>query len=155
MDRSVASQIADLTMRASRLLDESAAFVRGSAPEKAAGVYRSAVGRAMGEMAAGILFRVWREHPELEPPYMKDTEGAYDPRAFQLPPEVAAHAIKALDNVADIMSQVETLLSKEPDHAEREAFAAELAGVRREILDAKRGVERRTGPMESGRPTIG
>ena len=143
MDRPTARQIADLTAEASRLLNESITRVRSRASESAANVYHSAVGRALGDMAAGILFRVWREHPELEPPEMKGPSD-YDPRHFQMSAGVADEALAALRDAADIMARVEHLVENEADPAEREAYLAELAGIQATLDDAKRGVEKRT-----------
>ena len=104
----------------------------------------------MGEMAAGLLFRLWREHPDLEPPQMSGGPSAYNGRNFQMPPEVADDAINSLQRAAEIMARVATLLSQEADPAERAAYAAELARVNWEIQEAERGVERRSKPMAHG-----
>ncbi len=142
MDRDRARKISEATREASRLLDESVARVHEACNEKAAGVYRSAVGRVMGEMAAGLLFPLWREHPDLEPESMKGP-GTYDPKQFEMPPEVAERALATLAKARELMQRVATLLEEEPSFSERQVYSKELDAVFQEMARAERGVEKR------------
>ena|SRR6266849_8737274 len=142
MDKDRARQISNATREASRLLEESVAWVRDRCSEQAAGVYRSAVGRVMGEMAAGLQFPLWREHPSLEPESMKGP-GTYDARQFEMPTEVADGALATLAKAKELLQQVATLLEGEPTLSERQAYSKELDAVFEEIARAVRGVEKR------------
>ena len=142
MDKAVADQIMRLTQRASHLLDQSVDRVLAGAPDKGANVYRSSVGRAMGEMAF-ILFHVWREHPDLEPASMRDSTGAYNPRDFEIPPDVAAEALASLHRAAELLNQVDVLIGEEADAAEREVYAAEVGEARRALAEATNRIQRR------------
>ena len=95
MNKDRAAQIDRITREASQLLDDSVQPVRAACTEKATGVYRSAVGRAMGEMAAGLLFPVWREHPDLGPKGLGES-GSYNAREFEMPQAVADQALATL-----------------------------------------------------------
>jgi hypothetical protein len=97
----------------------------------------------MGEMAAGLLFPIWREHPELEPEPMKEP-GAYDPREFEMPPKIAQEALGALTKARELMLQVAALLQEEPNSSERQVYSKELDAVFEELARAMRGVEKRT-----------
>jgi hypothetical protein len=152
MDRLLARQIVDLTLQASRLLDESVATVRDGAPVRAASVYKSAVARAMGEMA-DILFRMWREHPDLEPAAIREGPSTYNARDFQMPPGVAAEAVDALRRATEVMEGVGAILQQEPDSAVRDACQAELTRVRQAIHEARRGADRQIGSPDGGRRT--
>ena len=99
----------------------------------------------MGEMAAGLLFPLWREHPELEPASMREP-GAYDARDFQLPAVIADEALAVLARAREMMDEVAILIAAEPDAAEREAYGKEIEGVLAAIDAAVRGVRvRRAG----------
>ena len=95
MTRQDAAKIDRLTQEASRLLDQSVGEVAQRASARATSVYRSSVGRAMGNMAAGLLFPIWRDHADLEPDSMKEP-GDYNPREFEVSEETAAAALGAI-----------------------------------------------------------
>ena len=142
MNKAIAVQIDKLTQEASQLLDDSVRVVGDRCSEKAAGVYRSSVGRVMGEMAAGLLFPLWREHPDLEPPAMREPS-TYDAREFQMPAGVADEALAALARARAMMAEVAKLVAAESDPAQRRLYADELNGVLGAIEAAVRGVETR------------
>ena len=142
MRRQDAATIDRLTQEASRLLEQSVAEVSERAPQRATGVYRSAVGRAMGNMAAGLLFPIWREHADLEPEQMKGPSD-YNARDFEMSAEAAAAALGAISRAQSLMAEVQSLVAQLDDPAEREQYLAEVAGVTSDLHDAARGVERR------------
>ena len=147
MNRDRAAQIDRLTREASQLLDDSIEPVRAGCTDKAAGVYRSAIGRAMGEMAAGVLFPLWREHPDLEPKGLHEP-GSYDARAFEMPAPVADQALAALAKARQLMDEVGSLVAGADDPAELQTYSAELEGVRAALDAAVRGVKNRRKPLE-------
>jgi hypothetical protein len=142
MKRQDAITIDRLTQQASRLLDQSVAEVTQRASPRAASVYRSAIGRAMGNMAAGLLFPIWREHADLEPEGMKGP-GDYNPREFTLSDEAAATALGAIAEAESLMHEVESLVAQLEDPAEREQYLSEVAAVTIDLRNAARGVQRR------------
>jgi len=142
MRRQDAAKIDRLTQEASRLLEQSVAEVSDRASPRATGVYRSAVGRAMGNMAAGLLFPIWREHADLEPEQMKGPSD-YNARDFEMSDEAAAAALGAISRAQSLMEEVQSLVAQFDDPAEREQYSAEVAGVTSDLHDAARGVERR------------
>jgi hypothetical protein len=93
----------------------------------------------MGEMAVGILFPLWREHPALEPEQMKGP-GSYDARQFEMSAEGASLASTALEQARELMQEVRSLV----DQASKDGVYA--AGVR-EVFDvlsrAEHNIERR------------
>jgi hypothetical protein len=141
VNRDHAAQIDRLTREASQLLDESIQPVRAACTPKAAGVYTSAIGRVMGEMSAGVLFPLWREHPDLEPKGLREP-GAYDARAFEMPGRVADEALAALAKARHLMESVRAIIA-EVDPGERQAYGAELESVFAALDAAVRGVEMR------------
>ncbi len=153
MDRQRARRLTQLTDEASQLLDESARLVADRASQRASGVYRSQIGRILGNMAAGLLFPVWREHPELEPGEMR-MPGGYDPREYQLPEGAADEALAALRRADSLMQGVAELIKGLPDAAERDQSSRELATVSETIRNAVRDVQRRRGSV-GGRRTRG
>ena len=142
MNKDRAAQIDRITREASQLLDDSVQPVRAACTEKATGVYRSAVGRAMGEMAAGLLFPLWREHPDLGPKGLGES-GSYNAREFEMPQAVADQALATLTKARHLMEEVGRLIDTEPDPAQRQAYRVELENVLAAIDAAGRGVERR------------
>jgi hypothetical protein len=142
VNKDSAARIDQLTHEASQLLDNSIQAVRGRCSEKAAGVYRSSIGRVMGEMSAGLLFPLWREHPDLEPAAMREP-GTYNAREFQMPADVADEALAALARARQMMDEVAKLVAAESDPAQRQPYAAELDGVLAALDAAIRGVEKR------------
>ena len=142
MNQDRATRIDRLTQEASQLLDDSVRTALETCSEKAAGVYRSSIAQVMGDMAAGLLFPLWREHPDLEPKGFREP-GAYDPRDFKMSPQAAQHSLVTLSKARALMRQVGALLASEPDAAQRQAYEKELETVFRAIDAAARGVERR------------
>lgn len=147
MNRDRAVQIDRLTREASQLLDDSIQPVRAACTDKAAGVYMSAIGRAMGEMAAGVLFPLWREHRDLEPKGLHEP-GSYDARAFEMPAPVADQALAVLAKARHLMEEVGSLVAGADDPAERETYSTELQGVLAALDAAVRGVKNRRRPLE-------
>jgi len=143
MKRQDAAKIDQLTQEASRVLDRSVGQVTDLATSRAAGVYRSAVGRAMGNMAAGLLFAIWREHTDLEPEEMKGPSD-YNARDFEMSDAAAEAALGALARAHSLMQEVQSLVAPLEDSAEREHYSNELAAITIDLQDAARGVERRT-----------
>jgi hypothetical protein len=137
-----AAQVDRIIREASQLLDDSVGPVRAVCTEKATSVYRSAIGRAMGDMAAGLLFPLWREHPALAPEGLGET-GSYNAREFQMPVAVAEQALATLAQARELVEQVRSVIATEPDASERQAYQAELERVFEAIDAAVRGVERR------------
>jgi hypothetical protein len=142
MKKEIAAEVARLAREASGVVDLSVATVGGLCSEKAGGLYRSAVGHAMAEMAFNLLFPIWRQHPDLEPDSMKGPS-TFDPREFRMPAAAAKEALEALSKARALMDEVRARLEQEPDHQERQAYLNGLAKVFGQIASAVDGVEKR------------
>jgi hypothetical protein len=95
----------------------------------------------MGEMSAGILFPLWREHPELEPKGLREP-GAYDARAFEMPGPVADEALATLAKARHLMESVRAIIAA-ADPGDRQTYSDELESVFAALDAAVRGVEMR------------
>ncbi len=66
-DPKVAKQVSDLMLEFSGRLDGSVAFVIKASSSEEATVYRSAVGKILGEILLEVLNPLYARHPSLKP----------------------------------------------------------------------------------------
>ena len=71
MQREVAAEILALMREYSGKLDRSVQLVKDTCSTEEFSDYRKAVGATMGEMYMGVMWPIFREHPELEPEELK------------------------------------------------------------------------------------
>jgi hypothetical protein len=76
MERHVAEQALTDLFDASRKMNTALLLIQKECPEKEFRAYRTGVGLAMGYLYNEIIRPILREHPDLEPEEMKETQSS-------------------------------------------------------------------------------
>lgn len=71
MQKEIAAEILAIMLEYSGKLDQSVQRVKDTCNEQEFMAYRKAVGTVMGEMYMGVMWPIFKEHPDLEPEEMK------------------------------------------------------------------------------------
>ena len=110
IERATAEEINALLGQASTLCGESLRTVKSHEALGIVKVYGRLVGLFMGHSYTNLLAPIWAEHPDLEPPAMKE---AYREPEPALSPESQAALRSFLDQATGAMSRVRELLASE------------------------------------------
>lgn len=68
MKKETAAQVLSLVREASAKINESIKIVQASEPSESFALYRTAAGKAMGELYFSIIEPILAQHPDLTPP---------------------------------------------------------------------------------------
>jgi hypothetical protein len=142
MNRDIAAEVHKLTEEAMAILNESVGTIQQLCSARAASVYSTTVGRAMGEMATEVFFPIWRVHPDLEPAAMQEPSG-YNPRDYDMSLAAIEKALGAVAAARALMEQAQARAQSEPDANVRQAYVNGVTNVLDAVDAVANGVRRR------------
>jgi len=73
-DEKIAAHVNNLMLECRSKLSQSMSFVRENCNSQEANEYRKALGKVMGYMIIDIMEPIYKEHPDMRPPELSDSE---------------------------------------------------------------------------------